>query len=86
MDAKKNVPEARGQAGPSPALSGASPAPMEVEIREAELHQFTAEEQQLMDEELGVEVVEEEVVEEVMCEEEKRMKRKWARVDEREDR
>ena len=86
MDAKKSTPEARGQAGPSPALSGASPAPMEVEVQEAELHLFTAEEQQLMDGVLGVEVVEEAVEEEVMCDEERRMKRKWARVDEREDR
>ena len=87
MDSERNnVPEAGGQARPSPALSGASPAPMELELHEAELHQFTAEEAELMDAELGVEVVEEEEKEEEMCEEERRMKRKWAKEDEREDR
>ena len=85
MDSKRdNVPDTRGQAGPSPALSGASPAPMELELQEAELHQFTAEEDRLIDMELGVEIVEEEEKEE-MCEEERRMKRKWAREDARED-
>ena len=54
---KKDAPEARGQAGPSPALSGASPAPMEIGLTEAETHQFTAEEAALMDAELGVEVL-----------------------------
>ena len=58
-------------------------APMEMELPEAGLHQFTAEEDRLLDMELGVEVVEEE---EEMCEEERRMKRKWAREDAREDR
>ena len=69
MDATKKSgnPDARGQAGPSPALSGASPAPMEMELQEAQLHQFTAEEDRLIDMELGVEVVEEEEKEEVMC-------------------
>ena len=70
---------------PSPALSGASPAPMELELAEAELHEFTAEEAELMDTELGVEIAEEEDKEEGMCEDERRTKRKWAKEDERED-
>ena len=61
-------------------------APMEMELPEAELQLFTVEEDQLVDIELGVEVIEEEEKEEEMCEEERSMKRKWAREDEREDR
>ena len=87
MNPSKTNPEARGQAGPSPALSGASPAPMELELAEAELYDFTVEESQLMDAELGVEVArKEERREEEMCEDERRMKRKWEKEDEREDR
>ena len=49
LQKKTRNPDARGQAGPSPALSGASPAPMEMELQEAELHQFIAEEDRLID-------------------------------------
>ena len=70
MDSRK-TPVARGQTGPSPALSGASPAPMELGLDDAEVHLFSMEEEGLMDAVLGVEVVEEEKKEEELCEDER---------------